>query len=329
MKTERQMKKAAGGSPLSLTSPTGRIGLSAILSALALIPTPTKAQEGSPFKGPYLGQTPPGGVPGLFAPEFFADPGEYHSPIVFSPDGTQAYWSPMPGHGRNTTLMTEMLNGVWTRPRYVDFGLEAGATEVAFSPDGGMIYFLSTQLLEGERFTGGPPERIWYATRGPDGSVGRPQIMPPTVTAHSTHWQFSVSAKRNLYFTTRGSSGDQGADIYVAAFDGGTYLEPQPLGPGVNTPAAEHCPYVAPDESYLIFTRNDEETDNRDLFITYRASDGSWGEATPLPSPINSRHTEIYPVLSPDEEYLFFLSWREGAGRIFWVEADFLRRGVL
>jgi hypothetical protein len=232
----------------------------------------------------------------------------------------------MPGHGRYTTLMSEIRGGVWTQPRYEDFGLEGGATEVAYSPDGKMIYFLSRQALAGERFAGGPPERIWYATREPDGSVGTPQIMTPTVTAYSTHWQVSVAANRNLYFTTRGPSGDQDANIFVAPFDGKAYLEPQPLGLGVNTPSAEHCPYIAPDENYLIFTRNDEESDNRDLFIAYRTSEGSWSEATPLPSPINTKHTEIYPVVSPDERYLFFLSWREGPGRIFWVEADFLRR---
>lgn len=177
----------------------------------------------------------------------------------------------MPGHGRNTTLMTEMVDGVWTAPRYVDFGLEAGATEVAYSPDGGMLYFLSTQLLEGEQPTDGPPERIWFATRHPDGSVGTPQIMPPTITTHFTHWQFSVAANGNLCFSS-GSSGNQGPDIFVARYSNGTYTEPQPLGPGVNSAHIEHCPFVA-----------------------------------------------------PDERFLFFLSWREGAGRMFWVEADLLR----
>jgi hypothetical protein len=32
-------------------------------------------------------------------------------------------------------------------------------------------------------------------------------------------------------------------------------------------------------------------------------------------------------VGSPDGRYLFFLRWREGAGGVFWVEADFLRPG--
>lgn len=301
-----------------------RPGLLAVLSVLLLIPATSGAQELNSFKGPYLGQTPPGGVPVLFAPDFFVDPGEYHSPIVFSPDGTEAYWSPMPGHGRNTTLMAEMVDGVWTKPRYADFGLEAGATEVAYSPDGSMLYFLSIQRLEGEPPMDGPPERIWFANRGPDGRVGPPRIMPPSVTAYSTHWQVSVAANGNLYFTSR-PLGSQGADIFVTRFADGTYTAPEPLGPGVNTASVEHCPFIAPDESYLLFTRNDEDHDNRDLFISYRSPDGSWRKAQPLPSPINSDHTEIFPVVSPDGEYLFFLSWREGAGRMFWVKADFLR----
>ncbi len=317
--------KSAGGSPPSPVSRTGRIGFSVILAAIAAAPAAATAQEASRFNGPYLGQAPPGGVPGLFAPEFFVDPGEYHSPIVFSPDGTQAFWSPMPGHGRYTTLMSEMVDGEWTPPRYEDFGLEGGASELAFSPDGETVYFLSRQVRDGERFAEGPPERIWFARRESDGRVGRPQLMPSSVTAHPTHWQVSVAANRNLYFTTRDPLNDRGADIFMAPFDGNTYLEPQPLGSGVNTGSAEHCPFIAPDESYLIFTRNDEKKDNRDLFISYRTSDGSWSEATPLPPPINSEFTEIYPVISPDQKYLFFLSWREGAGRIFWVEADFLR----
>lgn len=320
------METAPGVSPLGPALPARPICLSAALSGLLLLPAVCGAQERDPFMGPYLGQAPPGGVPVLFAPEFLVDPGEYHSPMVFAPDGREAYWSPMPGHGRNTTLRTRLVDGSWTAPEYVDFGLDAGGTEVAYSPDGGMIYFLSTQQLEGEPPVEGPPERIWFAARDPDGHVGPARIMPPVVAAYFTHWQFSVAENGNLYFTSR-PPGNGGPDIYVARFSGGTYLEPQPLGPGVNSSSIEHCPFVAPDESYLLFTRNDEHRGNRDLFVSYSSSDGSWNEAEPLPFPINSEHTEIYPVISPDGRYLFFLSWREGAGRMYWVEAGFLRSG--
>jgi hypothetical protein len=292
---------------------------------------PMTAGEDS-LTGPYLGQAPPGTTPVLFAPDFFQDPGEYHSPVVFSPDGTEAYWTPMPGHGpRNTTLMSRMVDGVWTSQSYVDFGLEAGATEVVFSPDGGTIYFLSRQMLEGEQSLYPPedaPERIWYATRTSDG-IGQPQLISEVITAHRTHWQFSVAASGDLYFTSHNPEVRGFGDIYVAEFDGTTYLEPQPLGLGINSDIRESCPFIAPDESYLIFTRDDQRNGyNPDLFISYRSSDGSWIEAERLPSPINTDITELYPVVTPDGEYLFFLSWRGGAGRIFWVDAGFLRREI-
>lgn len=275
----------------------------------------------------YFGQPSPGGTPVLFVPARFRDPGEYHSPPVFSPGGREVWWTPMPGHGEPTTLMSRLVDGVWTEQAYVDFGLEGGATEVTFSPDDRRVFFLSRQPVEGESWSPGlrqNPERIWYADRTADG-FGTPRPVGEAVWRHPTHWAFSVASSGNLYFTSHAQEAGEGSDIYMAPFDGITWGEPRPLGPGVNSGLAENCPFVAPDESYLLFTRVDHAHYNPDLFISRRRTDGSWGEAEPLPAPINSEATEIYGTVSPDGRYLFFLSWREGAGRPFWVDADFLR----
>jgi Tol biopolymer transport system component len=285
------------------------------------------AQVAGVHRGPYFGQPSPGTTPALFVPERFRDPGEYHSPPVFSPDGTEVYWSPMPGHGEPTTLASRVVEGAWSDQAYVDFGLDGGATEVTFSPDGRRVFFLSLERMAGEESAQGDrgvAERIWYVDRIP-GGFASPRPVGGPVWRHPTHWAFSVAAGGNLYFTSQASEVRGGADIYMAPFDGTTWGEPRPLGPGVNSGVAENCPFIAPDESYLLFTRIDQANYNPDLFISQRLPDGSWSEAVPLPAPINSDATEIYPVVSPDGRYLFFLSWREGAGRPFWVEADFLR----
>lgn len=305
--------------------PTARTRAASVLVTLLLGPSLVCAQQQETPGAPYFGQTSPGRTPQLFAPERFRDPGEYHGPPVFSPDGAEAYWTPMPGHGRSTALMSRRVGRVWSEQQYEAFGLQAGATEVTLSPDGATIFFLSRQPLEGEQGSPGDtkiPERIWYAPRTP-GGIGTPRPMPEHVLRHPTHWAFSVAASGDLYFTSQSRGA---ADIFVAPFDGTTWGEPRPLGPTVNSEVSENCPFVAPDESYLLFTRIDHARYNPDLFISYREPDGSWSEARPLPSPINSETTETYPVVSPDGRYLFFLSWRAGAGRVFWVEADFLRR---
>lgn len=307
--------------------PTTRTRSGFMLVALLLGPSMACAQGQDAARSPYFGQPSPGRTPALFAPERFRDPGEYHGPPVFSADLSEAYWTPMPGHGRNTALMSRRVGDTWGEQRYETFGLEAGATEVTFSPDGTRIFFLSRQPREGERLPSAErqfPERIWFAPRTGAG-IGTPRPMPERVFRHPTHWAFSVAESGNLYFTSRAEVRAP-SDIYMAPFDGTTWGEPRPLGSAVNSGAGENCPFVAPDESYLLFTRIDEATSNPDLFISYREPDGSWSEAQALPSPINSGVTEIYPVVSPDGRYLFFLSWREGAGRVFWVEADVLRR---
>ncbi|MCJ7630068.1 MAG: hypothetical protein MUO50_16970, partial [Longimicrobiales bacterium] len=286
------------------------------------------AQAVSAHRGPYFGQPSPGRIPALFVPERFRDPGEYHSPPVFSPGGMEVYWTPMPGHGEPTTLASRVVDGAWSDQAYVDFGLDGGATEVTFSPDGRRVFFLSRQRLPGEEASPGQrdgPERIWYVDRT-SGGFASPRPVGEPVWRHPTHWAFSVASSGNLYFTSHAPEVRGGADIYMAPFDGTTWGEPRPLGPGVNSGIAENCPFVAADESYLIFTRIDDANYNPDLFISHRLADGAWSEAVRLPAPINSDATEIYPVVSPDGRYFFFLSWREGAGRPFWVEADFLGR---
>jgi len=233
----------------------------------------------------------------------------------------------MPGHGKPTTLASRVVNGAWSEQAYVDFGLDGGATEVTFSPDGRRVFFLSRQRLPGEESSPGhrdDPERIWYVDRTPNGFAS-PRPVGEPVWRYATHWAFSVASSGNLYFTSHAAGAGGEGDIYMAPFDGTSLGEPRRLGPGVNSAVAEDCPFIAPDESYILFTRTDPAHYNPDLFISRRQLDGSWSEAVPLPTPINSDAAETYPVVSPDGRYLFFLSWREGAGRPFWVEADVLR----
>lgn len=293
------------------------------LSSLSLL-----AQEPTLLRGPYFGQPPPGDTPVLFAPEFFLYVGEYHAPVVFSPDGREAYWTPSMAGPAVTGRMSRMVDGAWTPPQDVDFGLEAGAREVAFAPDGERIYFISTQRAQGDPPTPdgrSAPERIWYASRD-SGGFGPPRLMPPVINTRLTHWQFSLTADRDLYFTSWGDETRGGGDILVSRFVDGVYLEPEPLGPEINSDGREICPFVAPDESYLIFSRAPANVSLTDLFISYRRSDGSWSEAEPLPPPINSEFLDLYGVVSPDGKYFFFLSAREGKARIYWVDAEFIRR---
>jgi len=301
------------------------MGRTAWLAALVIVGAwmsawGTAGESGTGVRGPYFGQKPPGMTPQLFAPDIFDARHGYHSPVVFSPDLSEAVWSPM--EREQVLLHSRRVDGEWTAPEVVNFGMESGVGDAVFSPDGRTLAFLSFQPPH----PGDPVrERIWLVTRTGDG-WSRPRPVDAVVRAHPTHWTFSFAGNGNLYFTSesQGVRGEQ--DVFVAPFDGGKYREPRSLGEAVNSDGRDLAPFVAPDESYLVFTRNSTTTRKADLYISFRDARGAWTPAVELGPGINSDHNDLCGVVSPDGKYLFFLSMRDGKSRMYWVDAGVITR---
>jgi hypothetical protein len=161
-------------------------------------------------------------------------------------------------------------------------------------------------------------ENIWVATRE-RGGWSPPKLVSPFISAMSTHWQISVAENGSLYFCARLAGG---ADIHVSAFVDGTYQEPVALGSAVNGAHDAYCPFIAPDESYLIFSRVDRSSSRKaELFISFRSSGGTWAEAKSMDKLNRGGVHEICPFVSRDGKYLFFLrNTREGLSP-HWVSA--------
>ena len=90
-------------------------------------------------------------------------------------------------------------------------------------------------------------------------------------------------------------------------------LPPVSAGPAINTPDVEACPFLAPDESYLIFSRVSGPA--LGYYISYRLKDGSWSQ------PVALRQLRAQPTsfVSPDGKYIFF-----GYEYGFWAPATFI-----
>ncbi|MCK4464303.1 MAG: exo-alpha-sialidase, partial [Bacteroidales bacterium] len=222
--------------------------------------------------------------------------------------------------GNNGLLYSKMLKGIWTPPQRIDFGLEKGIGDACFSPDGNKLFFLSFQAPNAgdiER------ERIWFVERKSSG-WSKPKLIDEIIYAHPTHWTFSVATNGNLYFTSEieGVQGEQ--DIYVAHFEGGNYLPPISVGNAINTNAKEFGACIAPDESYLIFTRIGKNTKKTDLYISFKNKDRSWTKAINMGTNINSLSHDNCTYVSSDGKYLFFISQRERMNGIYWVDAKII-----
>ncbi|MBN2244545.1 MAG: PD40 domain-containing protein, partial [Candidatus Aminicenantes bacterium] len=203
----------------------------------------------------------------------------------------------------------------------------------AFSPDGSRIYFYSRRPLQ-EDSEKMHDNDIWYVERNQNG-WSQPIHLGPAVNSSYVEATPSLAANGNVYFTSdriqyEDPTGNM--DIFVSEFKDGDFTESKGLGPAINTPYARDCfPFVAPDESYLIFSRDSRRFDSeghkiegdRKLMISFRDEDGNWLEAVNMgPLFVDTR----FPSVSPDGKYLFFTKFTEGGHEDFyWVDAKIIK----
>lgn len=290
---------------------------SLVIIALFVIFPPDRVDESfeiSDVSGPYLGQNPPGTSAERFAHGIIH--ADAHTAVVFSPDGDEVYWRPMDDGIIDEILYMRMQEGEWTAPDVVPFASRfSDSDNPCFSPDGKKLFFTSFRPLKWYA-PFDSKERIWYVERTNQGwSKAKP--LDPAINLMDLHWQLSVSENGSLYFASED-------DIYRSELVNGQYQAPIVLSDGVNTANDDGHPFIAADESYLIFSSNGHpnRVGDYDLFISVRQMDGTWSDAMNLGEGVNSPHQDIYPVVSPDEKYLFFLSSRGGSHSVYWVDFE-------
>lgn len=302
-------------------------GAEGILAAFGwlLLASLAPAADFPELRGPYLGQTPPKRGAEVFAPGILKPETGFHSSVVFDEDGDTACWTVMSA-GR--TFCSRRIDDQWSSPELLPFDPEYGVREPFFAHGDQRLYFLSRRPLPHDPVE---RERIWYVERTEAG-WSDPRAIDDVVSAHPTHWQFSFTDSGDLYFTSEAPDVRGEQDIYVSRRRDGVFTEPESVGDGVNTDLREFCPFIAPDESYLIFSRTvPEERGRSDLFVSFRTPGGSWTEAVNMGDAVNSLHNETSPIVTPDGRHLFFLRVSGDINDVFWTSAGIieeLRRSV-
>jgi Tol biopolymer transport system component len=293
--------------------PKMRTTITLVLSCLLLGVACSMPQAASDFPkltGPYLGQKPPGTTPEIFAPGVVSTDATEHGAPVFSPDGNEVYWFSFPGPA---TKMMHRESGQWTPPEKV--GLGGNPT---MSPDGKMILFYRRENgRDGigfcERTDSGWSEKKWFDS---------------LINKANTGWEIWLTKSGTVYFSSSMPGGSGGDDICRARLIDGKYRAIENLGSSANSPSEDwghNGGFVAPDETYLIFSSDRPGGfGGNDLYVSFRKKDGTWSEAANLGKQINTDALEVWPYVSPDGKYLFYISHRNNTSDIFWVFAKII-----
>lgn len=250
------------------------LGLPAVGGACGSNPTgqETPADTLLPsLSGDYLGQTPPGTTFQRFAPGVV--PSDQHSGVTLSPDGREILWT-----DGNGIMATERVRDRWTVPTYLPFsgasGLLAYDDVPVISPDNGKLFFLSQRTVP---FSTENLEHIWVAERTSSGWSEPTPLSPVVNSTPGIHWQFSLTISGTLYF---GAYDGERHRIFSAQHEDGGYLSPDPVT-AINEFSDVVCPFIAPDESYLIFKKIHRDQPGGpfipdDYFISFKGNHGQW-----------------------------------------------------
>jgi len=212
------------------------------------------------------------------------------------------------------------INGEWSKPELLPFSEKYQAGDFTIAPDGKILIFASNIPID-EIGSEGEGGNIWIVEKSEKGWTKPRHIGRPINTKYHDSYP-SLAANKNLYYFSRKPGGEGESDLYFSEFKNGRYQSPMNLGKGLNTAAHEWDPFIAPDESYLIYcSMMPGGLGSDDFYVAFKQENGNWGKPVHMGNVINSEKSENRPYVSPDGKYFFYASNKNGNWDIYWVSA--------
>jgi hypothetical protein len=262
----------------------------------------------------YLGQTPPGDSAVMFAPGIISKTNS-HGTLVISPDGKEIFWNVANFDTYEGKIYSVIYsNGKWSDPKIPSFSTIGIVTNVVFSPNGKKLFFEY-------RDDANSSWTIKYVEKT-DSGWSKPKSDGLLVSTSSS---FTTTGK--VYYSDTYAKTPWGGGIYSANYSETGLSNIQLLPEIINTTdIVNYTPYIATDESYLLFSSNRPLKGGNDtnmyLYISFN-NNGIWSTPQKINNAINFTGKARLPSISPDGKYLFFC----GDDRNFyWVDIKALKK---
>jgi hypothetical protein len=235
---------------------------------------------------------------------------------AFTSDGKTLYFTRRVNRRDSEFIYVSRLeSGKWSAPELAPFSGKYFDKEPCVAPDGKRIFFASLRPVDGVEPKNRRDFNIWFVEKTASG-WSEPKHVGPAVNTQAYENYPSVAANGTLYFAGEREGGKGGNDLYRARLVNGKYQHVESLHE-LNTPNVDADPYVAPDESYVIFcSGRSGGFGSGDLYISFNRN-GRWTEPKNLGATINTQDFEYTPLISPDGKWLFL---SRGWGEIYHIE---------
>lgn len=235
--------------------------------------------------------------------------------LIFSrDDATEGPLGPMKDEN---FYISQRQGDSWAPAQFME-GINTPSDEgaQAISPDGSWLVFTAC----GRRDDGAQGRCDIYWSQLKSGAWTKP--VPFSAVINSKHYESQpcISADgKSLIFASDRPGGMGGNDLWITTRQpNGKWTTPENLGPSINTPADEECPFLHPDGQTLYFaSKGWPGMGDFDFYFVRKNPDGSWSAAQNLGYPINTKAMEKSLVVSLDGRTAYFSAIRpEGAGGV-------------
>ncbi|MFH1196332.1 MAG: hypothetical protein V1720_11525 [bacterium] len=235
-----------------------------------------------------------------FAPSLVSTDGDQYG-VAVNADWTELYYTSSKGD-ISSIMVIKRTGEKWSNPIPVSFSGKGNDSHPSLSKDGKKLYFVSMRSCPGAKHS----LNLFCSDKKND-SWGTPYSFGSPVTDQVVHAP-SVSASGDIY-----ASGI----VFLQKTDKG-YKSPQKLKPDIK---GSH-PAISPDGSYIVFCAlKSGGFGSNDLYVTFRKSDGTWGNPINLGSGVNTKSLESSPTISHDGKFLFF----SRNGDIWWISTNVIK----
>ena len=255
------------------------------------------------LSGPYIGQATPGEVAEIFAPNIVSTE-QYSYGGVFTPSMNEFYYlSKESADSKPNFVVFERKGDIWIK-RIVSKAIG----QPSFSPDGSLMHL-------GKRY------KIYS-----NGSWSDVKLLGPEFQQHKI-MRMTSSQKGTFVFDQAGWPDGDGV-IHYSTLNEGKRKPPIPFDQNINSGTFNAHPFIAPDESYLIWdSRRENGFGDSDIYITFKQNDGSWGDSINMGPSVNSEGWDAAASVTPDGRFLFFHRLNDhGNANIYWISANIIER---
>lgn len=270
----------------------------------------------------YIDSILPGNDPLIFAPGVITTKA-YEGCSGFNREMDRFFFQRWLG-GKPNLYETEFSQGKWSEPELIHTSFEAPIYDFTLSPDGKRLVFASTMQIArpGNDQKG---QNIFFLERTDKGWRVNSTLPGMEVNTPYHDSYPCLAANGNLYFFSDRPNGYGKTDIYFSEFKDGHYNTAVNMGGKFNTAYDEWDPFIARDESYIIFcSKKPAGRGEDDLYVSFKLKNGEWSSPRAFNEKINTVFSENRPYVTPDGKFFMFTRNVMGNRDIYWVSAKII-----